>query len=103
MPHPGGPTWENGHHYPTYPQQNILTVLLPMTPSFCRSGGAWGLRQLGPRVQGPGAPQLPLVGRAEGARPEAGRGRRWRPLVGEQEDTIFLELQRIWWERRWRG
>jgi len=28
------PKWENGHYYPIYPGQNILTMLLWMTSSF---------------------------------------------------------------------
>lgn len=78
--------------------KHILTVLLQLGPSFCRSGGACGpesriLRSLSYRwsaeLKEPGL--------------KLGQGGRWRPLAGEQEDTIFLELQRIWWERRWRG
>lgn len=36
--HPPFPQWENGHYYPTYPGQNILTMLLWMTSSFQLEG-----------------------------------------------------------------
>lgn len=66
------------------------------------SGGAWTLGQLRPRAAGDWKPRVQDPGclgyrwsvdlKEPGLR--LGRGRRWRPLVGKQEDTIFQSCRK---------